>query len=90
MPFTVEHHSHYVTAQQYRKGKEVWEERELMCMFYCESGRAVKKGRDGVRIKDNTWGEYKSLPIVTSYSLLFVHVLTGLEKKCLMLPAMKN
>lgn len=30
--------------------------------------RAVKKGRDEVKIKDNTHDEYKSLPIVTSSS----------------------
>lgn len=43
-----------------------------MHVFYCESGRAVKRGRDEVTIKDNTHDEYESSPVVTPCSLLFV------------------
>lgn len=33
LPFIVEHHSYYVTTQQYRKGKELWKRTQLMRVF---------------------------------------------------------
>lgn len=50
-------------------GKKVCEKRELTPVFWCQSRRAVKKKSDEVKIKDNTQNEYKSLPVVTSYSI---------------------